>query len=353
MPGASASAVGGTAVAASPSRSTAALSTVGVSRRIVIPRWMVLVLAVAAQAAFGQVMLAVPLAGLVPAATVGALVVYAAATRNTALSLCLVAYIPAMEIAVRQSRAPVPYMYGPYLLITIAVLAVFTNYNRMTKPGRTALLYLLLLVPSAIATISVAGSEARELIVFALAGPTAMTLLIVLMSQIRLQAWLHQRLQKVKKQIAYARLAPTEFEALQTLVDTEMHRAELALRGAMKPIVHRAFHGVGLVPSNIIERIALPKIVDEMLDATVAKGFLRFGDLRDILSRNQLKMPDLTSARELASGDPLLRADKLLASRLEGVYQRGPFYLRWLQRAETAGSRPHLNGFVSGSLWSR
>ena len=145
-------------------------------------------------------------------------------------------------------------------------------------------------------------------------------------------AWLHQRLQKVKKQIAYARLAPTEFEALQTLVDTEMHRAELALRGAMKPIVHRAFHGVGLVPSNIIERIALPKIVDEMLDATVAKGFLRFGDLRDILSRNQLKMPDLAGPAQLLRGDPLLQADRQLGEQLDGVYTAAEIYLRWFQR---------------------
>ena len=145
-------------------------------------------------------------------------------------------------------------------------------------------------------------------------------------------AWLHQRLQKIKKQIAYARLAPTEFEALQTLVDTELHRAELALRGAMEPIVHRVFHDVGLVPSNIIERIALPKIVDEMLDTTVAKGFLRFGDLRDILSRNQLKMPDLAGPVQLLRGDPLLQADRRLGEQLDGVYTPAEIYLRWFQR---------------------
>jgi hypothetical protein len=71
------------------------------------------------------------------------------------------------------------------------------------------------------------------------------------------------------------------------------------------------------------------------VDGVVERGFLTLGDLRDAISRNQLKSPDLASAREFFAGDPLLTADRLLAGQLDGVYQRGPFYMRWLQRASS------------------
>src|SRR5207245_3980341 len=34
-------------------------------------------------------------------------------------------------------------------------------------------------------------------------------------------------------------------------------------------------------------------------------------------------------------GDPLLRLDRRLATLLEGVYRRGEFYLRWLERGSS------------------
>src|SRR5205085_1760514 len=67
-------------------------------------------------------------------------------------------------------------------------------------------------------------------------------------------------------------------------------------------------------------------------DRVVGSGFLTLGDLRDALSRNQLKLPDLTGPGEFFGGDPLLRANRGLAERAAGVYRRGEVYLRWLQR---------------------
>jgi hypothetical protein len=66
------------------------------------------------------------------------------------------------------------------------------------------------------------------------------------------------------------------------------------------------------------------------------RGFIRLGDLRDAISRNQLKMPDLRGPVELIRGDPLLRADERLAVELDGVYHRGEAYLRWIQRGTAA-----------------
>ena len=89
-------------------------------------------------------MITAPIVGMVELAVVTALALWAALKRATAMSLCLIAYIPGMEISLRQNHVPVPYLAAPYLLILISVLAVFTVFNHLTKPGRTALLYLAL-----------------------------------------------------------------------------------------------------------------------------------------------------------------------------------------------------------------
>ena len=107
--------------------------------------------------------------------------------------------------------------------------------------------------------------------------------------------------------------------------------ADGQLRTALRPAILAALHGVGLTPSGVPERVAEKTLVDELLDRAVAVGRLSLGDLRDAISRNDLKLADL-QLRELASGDPLLRADAALARSLDGVYQRGEMYMRSLQR---------------------
>ena len=120
--------------------------------------------------------------------------------------------------------------------------------------------------------------------------------------------------------------------------------AEHLLRKRMEPLVADALTEAGLVPNGVVERVAFRKVVHELLDGVVQRGFLTLGEMRDAIARNQLKIPDLTDAREFLTGDPLLRADKLLASRIDGVYQRGPFYLQWLQR---------MNSLAYGTTFGR
>jgi hypothetical protein len=103
------------------------------------------------------------------------------------------------------------------------------------------------------------------------------------------------------------------------------------LRNVYRPIIVQAIHAVGLEPHSIPDRVAEKTLVDELLDRAVTVGRLTLGDLRDALSRNDLKLPDL-AASDLRGGDPLLRADVILASTLDGVYRRGEMYMRWLQR---------------------
>src|SRR5205814_1221217 len=89
---------------------------------------------------------------------------------------------------------------------------------------------------------------------------------------------------------------------------------------------------IGLRPQNFPERIGESKLIEELLDRITERGFLNMSDLRDALARNQLKLPDLSGPHEFFRGDPLIRANRELALGGAGVYRRGEFYLRWLQR---------------------
>ncbi len=134
---------------------------------------------------------------------------------------------------------------------------------------------------------------------------------------------------------------------LSDLLHSAADAAEHILRKRMEPLVAQALNEAGFVPSSVVERVAFHKMTHELLDGVVQRGFLTIGDLRDTISRNQLKMPDLVDSREFASGDPLLRTDKLLASRVDGVYQRGPFYLRWMQRANSLAYGTHYGRLLT------
>lgn len=135
---------------------------------------------------------------------------------------------------------------------------------------------------------------------------------------------------------------------LGELLHAAAHAAEQILRKRFEPLVAQSLTDVGFVPTSVVERVAFRTMTAELLDGIVQRGFLTIGDLRDTISRNQLKMPDLSGVREYISGDPLLRADRTFAGRLDGVYQRGPFYLRWLQRLNAL-----MFGLPQGRLLTR
>lgn len=126
---------------------------------------------------------------------------------------------------------------------------------------------------------------------------------------------------------------PEGRQDLNGLLHHAADAAEHILRVRIEPLIEQALHTAGFAPSSVVERVSLKKMVHELADGVVHRGFITLGSLRDTVSRNQLKMADLNSFDELISGDPLLRADRLMAAKLDGVYPRGPFYLRWLQKA--------------------
>lgn len=124
---------------------------------------------------------------------------------------------------------------------------------------------------------------------------------------------------------------------LEALLERVSERMESRLRDDIRPRIVAVLDDVGLVPQNIPERVARVKLVEELLDRIVERGYISFGDLRDALSQNDLKLSDLSGPGELIRGDRLLRADRQLASALEGVYRPGTVYLRLPQRLSSLG----------------
>lgn len=141
-----------------------------------------------------------------------------------------------------------------------------------------------------------------------------------------------RHLRSAAQRLTQARLADDERQHLAHLLQTAQQHCEERLRSRFRPVLADAFLMVGLQPANPPERVAFARMIEEILDRIVDLGFLTFSDLRDTISRNQLKMPDLQDPYEFARGDPLLRLDRHLATALDGVYRPGEIYLRWLER---------------------
>jgi hypothetical protein len=131
--------------------------------------------------------------------------------------------------------------------------------------------------------------------------------------------------------LTMARVSDEDRQRLAKLLQSALQSSEERLRDRFRPILEGAFYDVGLVAASPPEQVALHKMIEELLDRITEHGFFTFSDLRDTVSRNQFKLPDLPDPHSFWQGDPLLRLDRRLAALLEGVYQQGEFYLRWLE----------------------
>lgn len=140
-----------------------------------------------------------------------------------------------------------------------------------------------------------------------------------------------KHLRSAAQLLARARLSDGDREQLARLVQEALDGSERALRDRFRPILTETFQDEGLQPASPPERVAFHKMIDELLDRISEYGFLTFGDLRDAISRNQLKLPDLNEPYDFLRGDALLRLNNRLGTRLDGVYRPAEAYLRWLE----------------------
>jgi hypothetical protein len=141
-----------------------------------------------------------------------------------------------------------------------------------------------------------------------------------------------KRLHKASARVPACELeTAADRERLAEVLHAITAHADANVRASLRPKVEAALDAVGLEPHSLPERVAQKKLVDELLDRGVDVGRLTLGDLRDAISKNDLKLPDLT-VEALRSGDQLLRADRVLEGSLDGVYRSGEIYLRFLQK---------------------
>ena len=138
-------------------------------------------------------------------------------------------------------------------------------------------------------------------------------------------------LRSAAQRLTMARVSDEDRQRLARLIQSALHESEERLRERFRPILIDAFHDVGLASASPPEQVALQKMIEEILDRIMDNGFFTFTDLRDTISSNQLKLPDLPDPQSFWRGDPLLRLDRRLATPMEGVYQPGEFYLRWME----------------------
>ncbi len=141
-----------------------------------------------------------------------------------------------------------------------------------------------------------------------------------------------RRLRAAAAKVRHVRVGAADRKLLAKLLAFASDLAEDNVRVALKPRIDAAFDEVKLFAESGPERLARDKIVEELLDRIIDGGYLTFDGLRDALSRNMLKLDDLSGIVELWRGDTLLSADKALAVWLDGIYRRGDVYLRWLQK---------------------
>ncbi|MFO0871258.1 MAG: hypothetical protein U0935_20225 [Pirellulales bacterium] len=140
-----------------------------------------------------------------------------------------------------------------------------------------------------------------------------------------------KHLRTAGRRVATARIRPADRERLAGLLDAVLARVEEQSRDHLRPVITDVFNRVGFEARNVPEQVARRKIVEELLDGVVEHSYISMANLRDALSKNDLKLPDVATVSDVVLGDKLLRADRLLDRRLDGVYRRAAVYQRWPQ----------------------
>ena len=156
-----------------------------------------------------------------------------------------------------------------------------------------------------------------------------------------------KHLRSAARRLGVVRLSDGQRGQLSLLVQEAQRRVEARLRQQLRGQIVAALDEVGLTAENLPERVARKKLIEELLDHVQQRGFLTIGDLRDAISRNRLKLPDLSELLEFYHGDPLLRADRKLALALDGVYRGGEFYMRGMQRISSMAFGTGVGRFLT------
>lgn len=131
------------------------------------------------------------------------------------------------------------------------------------------------------------------------------------------------------KRLDVVHLQPSERARMVALVRVAEDRAEVALRDRLRPVLMAGLDEVGLLPENPPEAVARRKLVEELLDTVVERGFITMGDVRDAISRNSLKIRDIAGERNV------VELGRGAVDLVHDVVSQGS----WVSRARRAGRR--------------
>jgi len=140
-----------------------------------------------------------------------------------------------------------------------------------------------------------------------------------------------RHLRRALRRVSTTRVDVTNRERMVTLLEQALARIESRMRHRLRRIINDVFDGIRLQPENVPERVARGKLVEELIDRILERSYISMADLRDALSKNDLKLRDVAGPWDFLRGDRLLKADRACADALEGVYRRGAVYQRWPQ----------------------
>lgn len=103
------------------------------------------------------------------------------------------------------------------------------------------------------------------------------------------------------------------------------------MRKLFGPKLIEALEEAGFVATTADERVCQQKMRDELLDLVIKNGRFSFSDVRDVISRNEMRLEN-PSWKELVTGDKLLKLNDAFEDRFHEIYREGEIYLRLLQR---------------------
>ncbi len=122
-----------------------------------------------------------------------------------------------------------------------------------------------------------------------------------------------------------------DLERFSTLLRTLNRSITDRLDTELTPRLEQAMREADFVPRDHREIVAAHKMRLELLDVIKHRRHLKFTDVRDIVARNILRLPDPTWG-EFFRGDRLRRFDRTARRALPGVYRPGEIYIKGLQQ---------------------
>jgi hypothetical protein len=157
-------------------------------------------------------------------------------------------------------------------------------------------------------------------------------------------------LRSALRRVARTRLSTDDRTTLTELLHDALHHQESLLHDSLRPAIAQSLAAAGVRPRNAVETVAGDKLVEELIDGLTYRGFLTLGNVRDAISRNQLKLDDVPRSPRFFRDDQLLRIDRGLSDTLDGVYHRGEVYLRFFQRASSLFFASDIGRFITRTV---